>query len=412
MATRLAVESGKDFLDTSVLAWFVMPFKLISRSDYSDLGTALLISLGVVGSVILFEYLRKDRTPQQEEDSDPVFAKQLIVIGALLLVFAILPVVFSGREVDLYDSYKSYGLHVIGGVVMLILGLLDYLKPNFRKVVFYSLLVLAVSTQILNTFEWRGLWQAQRDVWWQLSWRAPGLEENTALFVQLPGGFALEQDYESWGPANLIYAPHEDRLFVQSEVLNDEMAMNILNGTKKTARVRDVSFPLNFRNALILSTPSLSACLHVIDGNMPFYSESERALVKLVGENSNISRVIPTGDSPIPPEAIFGAEPEHTWCYYYQKAALAKQTGNWEEVIQIYQTAEELGFEPKDRVEWMPLIEAYVNLGKLEETQALIERIRTKRSFELSICSQLSQPLYTQLPEYDFIYTNFCEWEE
>jgi len=51
---------------------------------------------------------------------------------------------------------------------------------------------------------------------------------------------------------------------------------------------------------------------------------------------SDPSRIIITGkDMPVMPEDIFGKEPPHTWCYYYEKAELARQAGDWEQVAKL-----------------------------------------------------------------------------
>jgi hypothetical protein len=50
-------------------------------------------------------------------------------------------------------------------------------------------------------------------------------------------------------------------------------------------------------------------------------------LIRRVGIRFIVNRIIPVGKPPIPPEAIFGTELSHDWCFYYQKASLAKDPG-------------------------------------------------------------------------------------
>ena len=68
-----------------------------------------------------------------------------------------------------------------------------------------------------------------------------------------------------------------------------------------------------------------------------------------------------------PPVSIFGPEPEHTWCYYYEKASLARQRSDWVEVIRLMDQADQGGFGPLDRIEWLPLMQAYVATGQKEK---------------------------------------------
>jgi hypothetical protein len=94
-------------------------------------------------------------------------------------------------------------------------------------------------------------------------------------------------------------------------------------------------------------------------------------------QNSNLSRILP-GPQPagFPPDDIFGPEPEHGWCYLYQKADLARQLGNWEEVVALGDQAKAEGFHPKasssnTSVEWMPMIEGYARVGRWDDAEAL-----------------------------------------
>ena len=36
-----------------------------------------------------------------------------------------------------------------------------------------------------------------------------------------------------------------------------------------------------------------------------------------------------------PPASLFDPEPEHDWCYYFEKAELARQRGDWQEVTRL-----------------------------------------------------------------------------
>jgi hypothetical protein len=57
MSIRLILETAKDFLDTSIFAWFVEPYQLFSLATYSNLIFALLIAGVVAGLVWLYMFL-------------------------------------------------------------------------------------------------------------------------------------------------------------------------------------------------------------------------------------------------------------------------------------------------------------------------------------------------------------------
>src|SRR5262249_31104802 len=133
MSIRAVVETAKDLLDTTVFAWFVKPYNLFASADYSDLAFALLIGVLVVGLVVIYLFLlKKGRNADPNATPAPRPIAHFVLLGAFSVLCAVTPVVVSGRDVDLGDPYKSYGLHPIGGVVILIAGLVLMLRPRFR----------------------------------------------------------------------------------------------------------------------------------------------------------------------------------------------------------------------------------------------------------------------------------------
>ena len=82
---------------------------------------------------------------------------------------------------------------------------------------------------------------------------------------------------------------------------------------------------------------------------------------------ANLERIGSEPTPGYPPEAIFGAEPEHDWCYYYQKAELARQMGDWEQVAGLADQALAQGFSPNKPQEWLAFIEAFTFTGRWPE---------------------------------------------
>ena len=336
--------------------------------------------------------------------------KDFIWIGAIVIVFAILPVIFSDRQVDLYDTYKSYGLHPIAGVILFVAGILLMLQPNFRRLLLIALIGISVSTQVLNADTWEKYWDYQRAMWWQLTWRAPDIKDDTLVMAYVTGGFNPQQDYEVWGPINLIYNPTPaPEPAIQAEVLNSDTAYSILKKDVLNNHVRGIKLHRDFNNLLLVSLPSSNSCLHVVDGDLPVYAEREALLVQQVGEFSHVDRIIPSGTAPIPPFSIFGAEPEHGWCYYYQKASLARQSGDWEEIGILYDQALELGLDTDDKSEIIPFFEGLVNLGRYEDAKALYNKqIKGQKEMRFSLCTFLSEdPGYP--PEFGYDYETINE---
>jgi hypothetical protein len=406
MSVRLIAETIKDFLDTSIFAWFVQPYQLFSTAPYSNLGYAFLIALIVASLVLLYASLfRKWWGADYSESDTPRLVKDFLWIGALVIVCAIVPVILSDRQVELYDSYKSYGLHPIAGVVLFIAGIVLMFQPRFRSLLPIALIVISVATQLLNADYWKPFWEYQRQMWWQLTWRAPDIKDDTLVMTYNSAGYNPQQDYEVWGPINLIYNPEPaETPAIQAEVLNSTTAYNVVGQDVINNYVRDIKLHRDFNNVLVISMSTISGCLHVINGHLPVYSENESSLIRQVGEYSRVDRIVPSGTAPVPPAAIFGAEPEHGWCYYYQKASLARQNGNWEEVVRLYDEALVSNLETKDKSEMISFFEALVNLGRYDDAETLYHKqIKGNSEVRFSVCSSLeNDPGYP--PEFGYDY--------
>ena len=416
MSLRLLFETAKDFLDTSVFAWFYKTYIFYAQAEYSKLGYSFLIAAIVIGLVWLYDYLLKHGS--QADDASEINVAKLrptfIWIGILVVLFAIFPVVLSGRDVDLSDSYKSYGLHPIAGVVMLFMGIALMLQPNFRKLFLIFLIGISVSTQQLNTDDWQRLWDYQRATWWQLTWRAPNIKNDSLLMVYFPDGYQLQQDYEIWGPVNLIYRPSPAKApSIQAEVLTPDTAFDISKNIVRDNFDRDIKLHRDFNNLLLISLPSSSSCIHIIDGALPVYSENDAFLVRQIGTYSRLEQIIPSGTAPTPPVNIFGTEPTHGWCYYYQKASLARQTANWKEIGKLFEQVKTLKLKASDPTEVIPFFEGLVNLGRFDEARTLYnQEIKGRAKMRAPLCESLSNnPNYAPGFGYDYatIYKMLCQ---
>ena len=94
---------------------------------------------------------------------------------------------------------------------------------------------------------------------------------------------------------------------------------------------------------------------------------------------SNPQFILPAedGHAAKPPPSLSGPEPAHTWCYYFEKADLARQQRNWDEVLTLAEKAFSLEDHPNNPSERIPFIEGYAHTGHwpgaLEQTKAALD---------------------------------------
>jgi len=106
------------------------------------------------------------------------------------------------------------------------------------------------------------------------------------------------------------------------------------------------------------------ACVRVLD---PDLDPLNSMLPTRMRESAAVSTTLPVQDAPAgqaahPDEQIFGAEPPHSgWCYYFEKADLARQLGDWAQVASLGDLAFNQTDYPNDPSERLVFIEGYAH---------------------------------------------------
>jgi len=92
-------------------------------------------------------------------------------------------------------------------------------------------------------------------------------------------------------------------------------------------------------------------------------------------EISNLDLLIADSTQVTPPAHLFGKEPAHTWCYFFEKADLARQNGDYAQAYALFKQADQSGFSPQDLTEWYPFIDSALHLGYFDEAAQLSSEI-------------------------------------
>ena len=132
--------------------------------------------------------------------------------------------------------------------------------------------------------------------------------------------------------------------------------------------MRTVSFQGSTSQAIVIYMPK-NGCLRVLDparGDQVTYNQLPKLLVEAI-PFSDPSRIV-VNSSEVP-RLPFLKEPSHTWCYYYDKAELARQINDWETVIRLIDEATSRGYQPEDALEWLTYIEAQAMTGNIDVAQ-------------------------------------------
>jgi hypothetical protein len=303
-----------------------------------------------------------------------------IIIGLAGILLGRIPSVAAGLPLTLQSSYDRLMISMMLGGSLFIAGLIELLIPNVRikTYVFAVLIALGIGQQFFNANIFRRDWTKQQEIYWQLAWRIPALKPNTALFTdQLPIDY--ETDLSFTAPINWMYAPDYKRsdipyaLFYTEKRLGGGALPSLAPDTKISLPIRRVSFQGSTSQALVIYLPQ-NGCLRVLDprrGDENTYDRQSHFLVEAI-PLSDLSNIIVDAEQTA--QIPFLAEPEHTWCYYYARAELAYQQGNWDQVVTLIDEAQSLGYSPEDPFEWLTSIEALAMTGDIEAAEKLSGR--------------------------------------
>ncbi len=200
---------GQSTLNTLLMAW-VTPFydeffKLRLKEFLVAFG---LGALGLVALFAAFRYFRKDRR-ESAGTPENSWSGEALWLGLIGGVMGVLPVVMANREV-VFSAYSHYALPASLVAAVFIGGLLFRLQKGLTRSTAIALLVcLAILTHNSLAMQAVDEMNTIATFWWQVSWRAPELQEKTTMLVDYPGLVEKDGVDVGNGPANLIYYPQK-----------------------------------------------------------------------------------------------------------------------------------------------------------------------------------------------------------
>jgi len=387
----------QDSLDAIWKAGFYVWIQVLALIFKSPTAPASLLTLGLAAVSFGFftPYLK---TAAQENDSETIFSVSLIIVGILGILLGRLPSLAAGLPLTLQSSYDRFMISMMIGGSLFLLGVIELLfrSNRIKNYIVALIIALGIGQQFFNANIFRRDWEDQRNIYWQMTWRMPALKPNTILLThQMPIDY--ETDASFTAPINWTYAPNYTRADVPYLMLYTEKRVG--GGTLPalapdipiTFNYRTVSFYGNTSQAVVIYMPR-GGCLRVLDpaqGDMETYSRLPAALTNAI-PLSNLSRIIIDPETAATP--MFFSEPKHEWCYYFTKAELAQQTGNYQKVISLGNEAASLGYQPTDQNEWLVFIKAHALTGDLQTAESIsIAALKEDARVRRGVCSAWQQ---------------------
>ncbi len=352
----------------TVFEVWLYPFLTIGITGFGPLTLTLMLILlfSVILLVGLFLFKFGSR-----ESNDRDFATQASFIGLVFWGLSGGSVWVIGIVPQLNFSIDRFMLPFMLGASLLLACLIALIKSQRAQMILLALLIgFAVSRQFRLEEIFRADWATQQNLFWQMSWRMPALEKGTILISNdLP--VTYYSDNSLTGPLNWIYSPPGEMnvILYFASVRVGKTLPSLEAGQPHQLYYIGPTFYGNTSN-IVLFNFEPPGCLRVIDPEIDGANRLLPASLRDITQYSN-QNVIGFDQEAELPGQFYASEPQHGWCYYFEKAELARQQDDWSQVVELGNKAFTLDDSPNDPSEYFVFIEGYANMGDWEKAVEL-----------------------------------------
>jgi len=300
----------------------------------------------------------------------------IVGLGLLAVFLAGWPFWLIGFHPSLQWPASRFTLPFAFGVSLIYGGLIGLLPwEKLRIVLLVSLISFAVGKQYLSARDYQQDWVTQKELFWQMTWRAPGLKPNTLVLLN-EGALNYYADNSLSAALNWIYAPDNHTGQIEYVLFYPTTRLrNALPELKTDISVYYDYLAGEFHGntsqtlAMYYAPPG---CLRILDSDIERLNRliPENSLMRFAANISEPSLIVnePRAQMPV----VYGPEPEHDFCYYFEKADLARQFKDWDSVVRYAEIALSLDndhhYEPAEQ---FVFIEGYAHVGGWERAVEL-----------------------------------------
>ena len=309
LAARIQVALA-DLASLGPMAWARVLGPDLLPVDDSQRAVAFSWMVSAAAAAVAASALRSRRPGPDDAEPGIAWGRQALGLGLIACCLGQLPLWLAGREIRLGTLFDRYALPAAVGSSMAAAGLIFLLvRTRRQQAACVAILAgLAAGFHVRNANGYRLDWAAQRSFFWQLSWRLPDPPCGARLLVSTGGeAMAYTGDHALAVPVNWMFPRHRGPCELQ------------VRGASGAARPGE-GVAVDYRPP---------ACLRVAAPDPP-----------------------PLSSAAAVPEDVFGAEPPHGWCFFFQQAELARARGDREALARWGEEVRRRGLGPADDVEW------------------------------------------------------------
>jgi hypothetical protein len=326
----------------------------------------------VIGAIILamLGFLLVSQNHFQNYHKELKDAAYAIGLGIVAVFLAGWPFWLIRFQTSLAWPANRFTLPFMFGVSLILAGLIALVPwRSLRNILIVLLVGLAAGRQFLWADGYRHDWNTQKSLFWQLTWRAPGIKSDTLLLLN-EGALDYYADNSLSSALNWIYAPDNHSEHVEYVLFYPTTRLrNALPELQKDIPIYFDYLAGEFNGntsqalAIYFDPPG---CVRVLDPEIEGRNRliRETSLMRFAAHISSPNLIIAEPRARMP--EVYTPEPAHEWCYFFEKADLARQFGDWEGIASIGDTALKLDERPHDPLELFVFIEGYAHIGEWE----------------------------------------------
>lgn len=358
-------------------AWYKV-FELPKIANAEAILSSYYLVVAVLVIVVAAGFLLMPREAVKNLRKNIADSLWMIGLGGLAVLLAGWPFWLVGFVPSLNWPASRFTLPFMLGVALIFGGVISLIPwEKVRIVLLVSLVSMAAGKQYLTSHEYLQDWETQKDLFWQMTWRAPSIEPHTLILMN-EGALNFYADNSLSAALNWIYAPdnHSEHI--------EYLLFFPTNRFKTALPDLETDIPIYYDylagefNGNTSQTLSFyyapPGCLRLLDPEVERLNRliPENSLMRYAARLTDPSLILEEPRAVMPD--VYGPEPEHDFCYYYQKADLARQFGRWDEAVKFSDIALSFEEHPYEPAEHLLFIEGYAHAGQWERALELSER--------------------------------------
>jgi hypothetical protein len=366
--------------------------------DFSIRTNFLFFILAVFSGLAFFFLLNRFDRNGKETGSEKQrgWAREALILGFAAMLLGMLPAYAADYFIHTENQPwgSRFSLAAMFGTALIATAVISALVTSLRarNAILAAILGLSVGWHLNNANSFRLVWEKEIKFYQQLAWRAPSIQPDTAIITDQEI-LAYMGDYPMGFAINSIYAqPHVSTgkavpyWYFSLENNFGNQTEDFLRGMPISQKKFSVRFTGNSTQNLILTfEPEQGQCLWLLrpeDAGAPYFPP----LLQQAAELSAPERIEADSRHPLL-STLFGTNPPKTWCFYYEKAELARDQKDWEAIAQSWESARQQGLRPGSDIEYLLFVEAYAHLGDWKTAAAIEKDINlNQRVIRPSLC--------------------------